>query len=192
MNCELSEKYMMEHFDGELDDMEEVQLMRHIKSCSSCHDAFTNMKDIFAAIEAPAEIEPPNNFVAMVMEKVSVIENERKEKDSRRIVLVYNAATLLSIVLLLLYVADLKQVSVLNAFEQIGSYFNSFSSVTAAVFGVVEDILGLIGGALLVVFDVAFTIFRSYYYVFIALVVLLFAIRRLLNYVGTQSGGGAE
>lgn len=188
MNCEMSKNYIMKYFDGELNDIEEVQFRQHLKSCSCCSDEFNCMEAIFATLGAQKDIEPPDNFEAMVMDKVGVIEKQRSEKNSRRLVLIYNAATLLSIMLLLIFVADLKQVSVFSAFEKIGEYFNSFSSATAAVLGVVRDIFKLIGGALFVVLDVSFSIFKSYYYVFLALIATLFAIQRLLNYVGTQSG----
>lgn len=187
MNCELSKDYIMKYFDGERNDIEEVQFKQHLKSCSSCNDEFSCMEEIFKAIETQTEVEPPANFEAMVMEKVGVIEKQRSETYSKRIVLLYNAATVISIILLLVFVADLKQVSLFNAFEKISEYFSSFSSATSAVLGVVSDIFRLIGGALFVVLDVAFSIFKSYYYVFLALVVMLFAIQRLLNYVGTQS-----
>jgi hypothetical protein len=187
MNCELSKEYIMKYFDGERNDIEDVQFKQHLKSCSSCNDEFNCMEEIFKAIETQTEVEPPANFEAMVMEKVGVIEKQRSETYSKRIVLLYNAATVISIILLLVFAADLKQVSVFNAFEKISDYFSSFSSATSAVFGVVSDIFRLIGGALFVVLDVAFSIFKSYYYVFLALVVMLFAIQKLLNYVGTQS-----
>lgn len=187
MNCEMSKNHIMKYFDGELNDIEEVQFRQHLKSCCSCSDEFNCMEAIFTTLEEQTNIEPPANFEAMVMDKVGVIEKQRSEKNSRRLVLIYNAATLLSIVLLLIFVADLKQVSVFDAFEKIGAYFNSFSSAAAAVLGVVRDLFRLIGGALWVVLDVAFSIFKSYYYVFLALIVMLFAIQRLLNYVGTES-----
>lgn len=192
MNCELSKNRMMKYFDGELNDLEEVQLRQHLKSCKSCNDEFNCMENIFATLEEQPDIEPPSNFEAMVMEKVTVIEEKRNEKNSRRIVLIYNAATLLSIVLLLIFVADLKQISVFSAFEKIGDYFRSFSSATSAVLGVVRDIFRLIGGAIWVVIDVAVSIFKTYYYVFLALVAMLIAIQRLLNYIGTQGGREAK
>lgn len=192
MNCEMSKNYIMKYFDGEINDMEEVQFKQHLKSCRSCSDEFNCMESIFTSLEEQTDIKPPSNFEAMVMDKVGVIEKQRSEKNSKRLVLIYNAATLLSIILLLIFVADLKQISVFSAFEKIGEYFNSFSSATAAVLGVVHDILRLIGGALMVVLDVAFSIVKSYYYVFLALIVMLLVIQRLLNYVGTQSGREAK
>lgn len=188
MNCEMSKEYIMKYFDGERNDIDEAQFKQHLKTCNSCNDEFNCMEEIFKTLETQTEIEPPDNFEAMVMEKVDAIEQQRSEKYSKRIVILYNLATMISIILLLVFVADLKQVSVFNAFITIGEYFSSFSSATSAVFGVVNDIFRLIGGALYVVFDVAFSIFKSYYYVFLTLAAMLFAIQRLLNYVGTQSG----
>jgi hypothetical protein len=188
MNCEKSREYIMKYFDSELGKDDEEQFRQHLKSCGECSYEFSCMEAIFTTLEEKAEIEPPANFEAMVMDKVTVFEKERKEKNSRQIVWLYNATALLSIILLLVFVADLKQVSLFNAFEQIGEYFNSFSSATSAVFGVVGDLFGLIGNAILVVFDVAISIIKSYYYVFLTLIVLLFGIQRLLNYVGTNVG----
>lgn len=188
MNCEMSKKYMMKYFDGEHNEIEDVQFKQHLKCCGSCMEEFGSMEVIFKALETQVEIEPPANFEAMVMEKVDVIEKKRSENYSRRIVLLYNFATVVSIILLLVFVADMKQVSVFSAFEKIAEYFNSFSSATAAVLGVIGDIFRLLGEATYMVIDVAFSVFKSYYYIFLALVVMLFAVQRLLNYVGTQGG----
>lgn len=192
MNCEKSKEYIMKYFDSELGKDDEEQFRQHLRDCDECSYEFSCMEAIFTTLEEKAEIEPPANFEEMVMDKVTVFEKERREKSARQIVWLYNAAALLSIILLLVFVADLKQVSLLSAFEQIGEYFNSFSSATSAVFGVVGDLFGLIGNALLVVFDVAISIIGSYYYVFLTLIVLLFGIQRLLHYVGTYSGREAE
>ncbi len=189
MNCEMSKNHLMKYFDGDLTEVEEVQFRQHLKGCSSCSDEFICMEAIFSTLgKQTEEVEPPANFEAMVMEQVGVIEKQRSEKTSKQLVLLYNGATLLSIVLLLVFVADLKQVSIFGAVEKIQEYFTSFSSVTTAVFGVVQDIFRLIAGALYVVIEVAFTIVKNYYYVFLALIVMLFAIQKLLTYVGTQGG----
>lgn len=192
MNCETSKDYIMKHFDGELSEADEEQFRKHLRNCSECSDEFSYMEAIFTTLSVKAEIEPPANFEEMVMDKVTVFEKERKEKNAKQIVWLYNGASLLSIILLLFFVADLKQVSVLNAFEQIGEYFNSFSSATSAVLGVVRDLFGLIGNAIMVVLDVAFSIIRSYYYVFLILIIMLFGIQKLLHYVGTYSREEAE
>ncbi len=192
MNCDTSKEYIMKHFDGELGEEESIQFREHLEKCSECNAEFNCMKAIFTTLDTKEEIEPPADFEARVMDKVAIIEKERKEKNARNIVWLYNGAMILSIVLLLVFVADLKQVSVFSAFEKLGEYFNSFSSATEAVIGVVGDLFGLLGSALLAVIEVAFSIVKSYYYVFITLLAMLFGIQKLLNYVGTHGGGEAE
>jgi anti-sigma factor RsiW len=194
MNCEGSNesKYIMKYFDGELSEAEEEQFRQHLQNCSKCKEEFSCMETILTALGENSEIEPPANFEAAVMDKVTAFEEKRREKRSKLIVLLYNGTTLLSIILLLIFVADLKQVNVLSAFEQIGKYFNSFSSATTAVLGVVRDLFRLIGDVILVVINVAFSVIRSYYYVFLALIVILFVIQRLLQYVGMNVRREAE
>ncbi len=192
MNCETSKNYLMKYFDGELSESEKIQFTEHLEECSECNAEFNCMKAIFTTLDTKAEIEPPADFEAKVMDKVAIIEKERREKSSKTIVWLYNGAMALSIVLLLIFVADLKQVSVFGAFEKLGEYFNSFSSATAAVVGVVRDLFELLANALLAVVEVAFSIVKSYYYVFFALFGMLFVIQKLLHYVGTHGGGEAE
>ncbi len=183
MNCNTSKEYIMKYFDGEKSIAQDEQFKKHLDSCPDCRDEFSSMETIFESIEEQAAVEPPENFEAMVMEKVNLYEKQRSKRNSTLIVLTYNAATLLSIVLLLIFVADIKQFSVLTAFEQIKEYIGSFSSATEAVFGVVGDISRLLGNAIVTVAKAAFTVVRSYYYVFLALIVMLFAIEKLFSYV---------
>ena len=145
-----------------------------------------------STLDEKVEIEPPDDFEARVMDKVALIENQRKERSEKRIVWLYNIATLLSIVLLLIFVADMKEVSVFSAFERLGEYFGSFSTVTAAIFGAVKDIAGLLIDVLAAVADIALSIVRSYYYAFIVLILAVLAIQRLIHYVGTHTGEEAE
>ena len=192
MNCETSKDYIMKYFDGELSEADEEQFRKHLRNCGECSDEFSYMEAIFTTLSINSEIEPPANFEASVMDKVTVFEKERREKNAKQIVWLYNGASLLSIILLLVFVADLKQVNVLSAFEQIGEYFNSFSRAASAVLGGVRDLFGLIGNAIMAVLDVAFSIIRSYYYVFLTLIIMLFGIQKLLHYVGTYSREEAE
>jgi predicted anti-sigma-YlaC factor YlaD len=192
VNCETSKELMMKYFDGELDEAGEIQFREHLKACGDCNAEFNCMEAIFKTLDVKVEIEPPDDFEARVMEKVASIENQRKEKTTKRIVWLYNCATLLSIVLLFIFVADMKQVSLFSAFERLGEYFGSFSTVTAAVLGVVRDLAGLLVNAVAVVVEIAFSIVRSYYYVFIVLILTVLAVQRLIHYIGTHTGEGAE
>ncbi|HEY8349133.1 MAG TPA: zf-HC2 domain-containing protein [Clostridiales bacterium] len=192
MNCDTSKELMMKYFDGEMDEAEEKQFREHLKACSGCSEEFGCMEAIFSTLDEKVEIEPPDDFEARVMDKVALIENQKKERSEKRIVLLYNFATMLSIVLLLIFVADMKEVSVFSAFERLGEYFRSFSTVTAAIFGAVKDLTGLLIDALAAVADIALSIVRSYYYAFIVLILAVLAIQRLIHYVGTHTGEEAE
>lgn len=188
MNCQTSNDYIMKYFDGEINDIEEAQFRQHLKTCGKCSEEFKCMSEIFGTLEAADEVEPPEGFEASVMEKVEKVESARREKNSRMLVLLYNTATVVSIILLMIFVADLKQVSVFSAFEKIGQYFGSFTSAAAAVFGVVGDIIRLLAGVVGVVLDVAISIVKSYYYIFMTLIGLLLAIQKLYAYVAAQDG----
>lgn len=188
MNCQTSNDYIMKHFDGEINDIEEAQFRQHLKTCTKCSEEFNCMSEIFGSLEASSTVEPPEGFEASVMEKVGKVELARKEKNTRMLVLLYNGATVVSIILLMIFVADLKQVSVFNAFEKIGQYFGSFTSAAAAVFGVVGDIFRLLAGVVGVIIDVAVSIVKSYYYIFMTLIGLLLAIQKLYAYVAAQDG----
>lgn len=183
MNCNTSKEYIMKYFDGEKSIVQDEQFKKHLDSCQDCRDEFNCMETIFNTIEEQTAAEPPENFEAMVMEKVNLYEKQRSKKNSTLIVLAYNAATLLSIALLLIYVADIKHFDFLTAFDQIRNYIGSFSSATEAVMSVVGDISRLLGNALVTVVKAAFSVVRSYYYVFLALIVMLFAIEKLFAYV---------
>lgn len=189
MNCQTSNDYMMKHFDGEASDIEEAQFRQHLKTCEKCSEEFACMSDIFGSLKESDIVEPPEDFEKRVMEKVEKVELARRENNSRMLVLLYNAATVVSIILLLVFVADLKQVSVFSAFEKIGQYLGSFTSAAAAVFGVVGAIFRLLGGVIGVIIDVAVSVVKSYYYIFITLIGLLFAIQKLYAYVAAQDGG---
>lgn len=186
MNCELSNDYLMKYFDGEINDIEEAQFKQHLKTCSKCSEEFNCMSEIFTSLGTTNTVEPPVDFEARVMEKVDMIENARKEKSARMLVLLYNAATVVSIILLLIFVADLKQVSVFSAFDKINEYFSSFTNIAAAVFGVLKDIFQLITGVVGVIFQVAVSIIKSYYYIFVVLLALLLAIQKLFTIVAAQ------
>lgn len=183
MNCENSNVYLMKYFDEELNEIEEAQMRQHLKACVKCNEEFSCMSEIFSAMRASGTAEPPEGFEAGVMEKVKMIEKARREADSNMLILLYNAATVLSIALLMVFVADLKQISIFNAFQKIGEYFGSFTNAGSAVLGVTGDMASLIIGIFRVMLDVALSIAESYYYIIVTLLALLLAVQKLIAVV---------
>lgn len=188
MNCTEAKEYMMKYLDGERNDIQEAHFRQHLKACIKCSEEFSCMEEIFTGLEAASIIEPPEDFESRVMEKVNAFEASRREKSSRMLVLLYNIATLVSIALLMVFVADVKQGGIIGAYESIRDYFSSFTGIVSAVAGIVGDILALLGNVVVMMFEVFISLIKSFYYIFIALIVLLLAIQRLYTYVAASDG----
>jgi hypothetical protein len=188
MNCKMADNYMMKYFDGEINDIEDVQFRQHLKTCERCRQEYDCMVEIFATIESSATAEPPEDFEASVMEKVNELEKKRMERRTRMLVLLYNAAVVIAIGLLMVFVVGIRPGGIASAIESIKGYFGSFNSVTSAVFGVVGDIFKLLGGVVLTLLQVFFSIVKTYYYVFVTMIVLLLAVQRLYSFVAVHDG----
>ncbi|NJD04259.1 MAG: hypothetical protein FIA99_17070 [Ruminiclostridium sp.] len=188
MNCEVSKDYMMKYFDGERNDIEEVRFRQHLKNCGKCSEEFNCMAEIFSSLETAGTIQPPEGFEARVMEKVNAVESTRREQSSRMLVLLYNAATVVSIILLMVFVADIRQGGIAAAVGSIREYFGSFGGIMAAVFGVVGDMFVLLFGVVVVILRVFVSIVKTYYYIFVVLAVLLLVVQRLYVLVEAQDG----
>lgn len=186
MSCELINDLMMKHFDGEINDIEEAQLKQHMKTCRKCNEEFNCMSEVFLSLETTSTVAPPEDFEARVMEKVNALENTRKEKSSKMLVLFYNLGTAISILLLMIFVADLKHVSIGSIMDQVTTYFGSFSSIANAVLGIFADLYHLIAGVLGVILAACVSVAKTYYYVFVVLLALLLAIQKLITLVAVQ------
>lgn len=188
MNCEMANNYMMKYFDGEINEIDDAQFKLHLKSCEKCRQEFDCMAEIFATLEGSSTLEPPENFEASVMEKVNAFEKKRMEKKTRLLVLLYNATAVIAMLSLMTFVADIRPEGIARAIESLKDYMGSFNSVTSAVFGVVVGIFNLIGGVLFTLLQVFLSIIKTYYYVFVAMIVLLLAIQRLYSFVAVHDG----
>ena len=188
MNCEMSKNYMMKYFDGDRNDIEEVRFRQHLINCSKCSEEFNCMAEIFVSLETADTVEPPEGFEASVMEKINAVESARRVQSSRMLVLLYNAATVVSIILLMAFVADNSQGGISSAVESIGEYFGSFTGILSAVFGVVRDMFGLLAGVVGLILQVFISIVKTYYYIFVVLVLLLLAVQRLYVLVAAEDG----
>ncbi len=188
MNCEQANAHMMKYFDGELKETEKTQFMEHLEVCNACSMEFNCMSGIFSTLQTTGMADPPENFETNIMEKVNAIEKKRKERNARFLVALYNSAAIFSILLLVIFVADLDRMDLINAVNKAGGYFTSFTDITDAVFGVVIDIFKLLGGVIAVIFQAIFSVVKTYSYVFAGLLALLVALQQLFTYVVAHEG----
>lgn len=182
MNCKLSDEYMMKYFDGELNDIENAQLRQHMKTCKRCSQEFGGLDEIVKMLETDSLIEPPEDFEMKVMEKISTLEVSRSKATSRGLVLLYNFTTLVSVVLLLVFVAGLKEINLFGA-------FSSFSDFTAGIYAFATDAFNMVWGIVKAFIQVAVILVKTYYYVFITLLALLLAVQKTFFILVKQDGG---
>lgn len=191
MNCETANDLMMKYLDHEINDIEEAQLLQHLKSCNTCSEDFTCMKDAFAALGTAEEIDPPEDFETKVMEKIAVLEQPRKLSYPVMPFVFYNVAAIVSISLLLLFVFDIRNVDLAGTIEGMAEYFKLFIETAFAMFGVARDLAGVAASIIKSLFEVCSTVLEAYYPLIAAMIAILAAIQRLLVLYSPQDRGNA-
>jgi hypothetical protein len=93
MNCQISEEYMMRYFDKDINDIEQAQLKQHLKSCKTCNESFENLSKVLKIVEEEGSVEPPENFEACIMEKISAAGSLHKRRVERILFAIYWLAT---------------------------------------------------------------------------------------------------
>lgn len=188
MNCAQASEHMMKCFDGEFNDIENAQFRQHLKNCEKCAADYESMRNILSILESDGAAEPPEDFESRIMEKVNIIEERKKRNTSRWLTLLYNASTLVSIVLLLLYVANLKEINIISGLDGVGEYFTSLSGIVVGLFAIVTSIYGLVLNVLGVIVQVFVTLVKSYYHIIITMLALLLAIQKTFFVVVDRNG----
>lgn len=187
MNCNESQNYMMKYFDRDLNDIEEAQLKQHIKSCRICSEEFSNLKQIFTEIEQDPEIEPPEDFELQVMDR---IEKEtfmyQKQKDDNTFV--YN---ILLVAVSMIFVIVFGSILWEGLNKPMGLIQQSHLT-----FGMVKDFLSaaisMVRGIAIAVVGVTASIYKTYYYAYILLGILLLVSQGLFIRMFKEGNGGAQ
>jgi len=192
MNCRLSEEYMMRYFDGGLNDIEIAQMKQHLKSCSKCSKEYEELNGIIDILETDGIIEPPEDFELQVMQKVKTLESEKRSRNSRWMVYLYNLTALVCAVLLLALVISFREVDAIRIAERIGEYFGSFTGFTDAVVHILKDGYDIAEKVVRALFRVAAALFKTYYYIFITLLALLLAVQKTFFTLVKQGGGNRK
>lgn len=102
MNCEQYEEYIMKHLDGEINDIENNRLMKHIDECDACARKLEDLKGVMDSLEQTDIIEPPCDLEQVVMEKIKMLDSYNKKLNEKRLLLSYFIVTMMFTVLLIL------------------------------------------------------------------------------------------
>lgn len=187
MICNDSQNYMMKFFDREINDIEEAQLKQHLKTCSKCSKEFFSLKEIFSEIEKVQEIEPPEDFERQVMTRIEKEVPMYKKYNSEN-TFVYN---ILLIVLSLSFVALFGSIIWENMNHTINIY-REFLTVTDVMKQFAGAAMSMFKGITITIVGVAASLYKTYYYAYILLGMLLLVIQKIFVTMLKESNGGAQ
>lgn len=178
MSCNLSDNLMMKHFDRELNDIESAQLKQHLKWCSECSKKFKELERIFSIVESEDLVEPPQDFEAGVMSRVSAFENKRKRRRAAGIILIYNAAIVVSTIIMVIYVLNLKGISFTQLIEQVETCIRSFFGLFAHLPGVLRSLWSLATSIAELLVRINRIIVEQYSYIIITMLAVVLSLHR--------------
>lgn len=93
MSCKPYDESIMKYIDGELNDIEQARLMRHVSECEACRSELEDLKNLFDALEKNEELEPPADMQASIMEKVCALDIYNKKLKVKKLAMVCFAST---------------------------------------------------------------------------------------------------
>jgi hypothetical protein len=188
MSCDLTNEYIMKHFDGTLNDIENAQLKQHLKTCVKCSETFNDLSMIFNALEATDLVEPPLNFETEVMEKVSALENARKERNATIAAFLYNIATVLSIIMLTAFVTNFNDIGIFRLPDGSGGGAGSFSEILLMMYNFLSGFYHFIFSLFTTFIEINLAIFEAYYHIFAVLCVLALAGQQMFALIREDRG----
>jgi len=189
MNCERSQELMMKYFDGDINDIENQQFKQHLTICEKCREDFEQLGSIFNSIKDATDVEPPENFEANVMENIHAFEMEKRKKTGRILMLLYNLATVVSVVLLIVFFAGTRGVTIQEAMRLADICAGSLAGTVSAMFSALTAFISLVTGVFRTLFQIGFSIITEYYYIFLTLMAILVAIQKMLFVLVEQDRG---
>jgi hypothetical protein len=192
MNCNISDDYIMKHFDGNINDIESAQLKQHLKTCTKCNESFKSMEEIVGLLENDNVIEPPKDFEEKVMAKVTSLELVRKKESDRVTTIMYVITTAILIAMSLILVARVEEINIPDIFIKISDSFSSISGTAETFKGLVSNLFTLIKGVTEALLQITFIIIKAYYYIFIAIGMMLFIGQKMFMNIVKHENGGAR
>jgi len=192
MNCRQAYDFTMKYFDGELNDIESAQLKQHFKICKSCSEGFNELNGVLAYLESNSEIEPPEDFEVSVMDKVYSLEIMRNKRADMLLAILYGITGFLLVVMTTVVAFNLRGITLFSAFEIISESFSSFSSLMFTIYNILRLFYDMITGVAGTLLQVMVLLTRTYYYVFISLLLMLFIIQRMFVNIIRQGDRGVR
>jgi predicted anti-sigma-YlaC factor YlaD len=185
MKCNEAQDYMMKFFDKNINDIEEAQLRQHMKNCTQCSEEFSSLKEIFSEIEQDSSIEPPKDFELQVMSRIEK-EAAMYTKPVHENAFVYNillvAVSFIFVILFggILYEAVNHPIALIQN-VQIGTDLvkEFFSAAVTMAKGIGLAVMG-----------VTASVYKTYYYAYILLGILLLLIQGVFIRM-VRGGNGA-
>lgn len=174
MNCEQSNEWMMQYFDGTLDDIKTAQMKQHFKVCSPCSRDFKQLSQLMGVLEADDAVCPPDGFTVQVMKRIEKYEALRMYRRSKLRMYLYNGIAVAATILLIVFAAIYS-----DTFLWLAQLFEIFSGNT---FRIIADIAGIL-------FDAAKALFMNYSYIVISLLAILLAVQKTFFLLVERNGG---
>lgn len=167
MKCEDSQNLIMKYFDRELNDIEEAQMKQHIKNCKKCRDEFESLREIFSVVELETEIEPPEDFERQVMYRIESEGLIRKKAADNGFLYETLLVTLLCMVLICLGNV------ITEAFKGPVDFMQLKDMANIYVHQIFSAAVSMCRGIAIAVVSVAASIYKTYYYLYIAMAGIL-------------------
>lgn len=178
MNCRQAQDFTMKYFDGDLNDIENAQLKQHLKVCKNCCSDFKNMSEVMEFLKI-REIEPPQDFEASVMEKVYSLEVVRKKRTDAVLTVLYSVTGMLLLLLGLIISVNLNGLTIFEAAEQFGNSLSSWSGFVFVLYNIFKVFYNMVSDVMGIFLQVVIALTKTYYYVFLSLLLMLFVIQKM-------------
>lgn len=187
MKCNEAQSYMMKFFDKNINDIEEAQLKQHFKSCKKCADEFLCLKEIFSEIEKDSEIEPPEDFELQVMNRLKkevVLYTKPASENTFVYNIILTAVTFIFVILFggIIYEAVKQPVELFQKVQFVTDLSKEF--LTAAV--------SMLKGIGIAIMGVTASIYKTYYYLYIMLGILLLVIQGVFFRMVREGNGASQ
>ncbi|MDF2984793.1 MAG: hypothetical protein K0R50_303 [Eubacterium sp.] len=187
MKCNESQVLMMKFFDRNINDIEEALLKQHIRTCTKCSEEFLSLKEIFSEIEQDSAIEPPEDFELQVMSRIEK-ETVMYSKPTQQNDFVYNILLVaVSFIFVILFGGILWE-----AVKHPLALYQDVQIATEIAKEFLSAAVTMVKGIGIAVMGVTASLYKTYYYAYILLGILLLVIQGVFFRMVREGNGAAQ